>query len=75
MEYFVEHFQYSLQRSGHSELDKNILKISFLKEMREESLELLNVVGKGDISKDESDTIYKLCIKCSRGVVRQRQGI
>lgn len=30
MEEFVEYFQYSLQRSGHSDLDKDILKIIFL---------------------------------------------
>ena len=75
MEDFVERFKYSLQRSGHSDLDKDILKIFFLRSLREESLELLNLVGKEDISKEEFETIYKLCIKCSRGATRHRQGI
>lgn len=52
MEDFVEHFKYSLQRSGHSDVDKDILEIIFIWELREESFELLNVVGKGDISKE-----------------------
>ena len=30
MEEFLEHFNYSLQRSGHNDLDKDILKIIFL---------------------------------------------
>jgi len=60
MEDFVEHFQYSLERSVHIDLDKNILNIIFLKELRKESVERLNVVGKGDISKEEFDTISEL---------------
>lgn len=52
MEDFVECFKYCLQKLGHSDLDKVILKIIFLRELREESLELLNVVGKGYISKE-----------------------
>ena len=52
MEDFVECFKYSLHRSGHSDLDKDILKIIFLQALREEPLELLNVVGNRDISKE-----------------------
>lgn len=65
MEYCMEHFQYSLQRSGHSDLDENIMNIIFLKALREQSLEILSVVRKGDIAKEGFDTIFKLCIKCS----------
>jgi hypothetical protein len=74
MEDFLERFNYSLQRSGHNDLDKDILKIIFLRALREDSLELLNMVGKGDISKSDFDTICELCIQCSRGAARQRQG-
>jgi len=45
MEGFLEWFQYSLKILGHRDLDKNILKIVYLPEMREEPLEILNVVG------------------------------
>ena len=38
-------------------------------------MELLNIVGKGDISKEEFGIICELCIQCSRGVVRNKQGI
>lgn len=74
MEDFVAHFKYSLQRSGHSDLEKGTLKIFLLWALREESLELFNVVGNGDILKQELDTICELCVKCSRGAVSHRQG-
>ena len=38
-------------------------------------MELLNIVGKGDISKEIFECIYELCIQCSRGLERNRQGI
>lgn len=71
----MEHFKYTLQRSSHSDLDKDILKIIFLWALREESSELSNIVGKGDISKEYFDIICELCIQCSRGVARNKQGI
>ena len=52
MEDCVERFKYLLQRSGHSNLDKDILKIILLRAQREDSLKLLNIVGKGDVSKE-----------------------
>jgi len=72
MEDFVEEFKYTLQRSSHSSLDKDILIIILLRAFREDSLELLNVVGKGDISNDNFNTICVLCIQCSRGVARNK---
>ena len=75
MEDCVECFKNTLQRSGHSDLDKDILKIILLRAFLEDSLELLNIVGKGDISKEIFDAICELCIQCSRGVARNKQGI
>ena len=62
MEDCVERFKYILQRLGHSDLDKHILKIILLRALREDSLQLLNIVGKGDVSKEDFDTICELCI-------------
>ena len=56
-------------------LDKDILKIILLWAFQEDSLELLNIVGKGDILKEDFDTIYDLCIQCSRGIARNKWGI
>jgi len=75
MEDYVERFKYTLQTSGHSNLDKDILKIILLQAFQEDSLELLNIVGKGDISKENFDTICELCIQCSRGFTRNKQVI
>jgi hypothetical protein len=38
-------------------------------------MELLNIVRKGDISKESFEGIYELCIQYSRGLARNRQGI
>jgi len=50
LEYYVERFHYNLQRSKHSDLDQEILKTIFIKGMRDDYLETLNLLGKGDIS-------------------------
>ena len=71
----VERFKYLLQRSGHSDLDKEILKVILLQSFLEDSMELLNIVGKGDISKETFEGICELCIQCSRGLTRNRSGI
>lgn len=75
MEDCVERFKYILQSLGHSDLDKYILNIILLWALKEDSLQILNILGKGDISKEEFDTIYEFCIQCSRGAARSRQGI
>ena len=38
-------------------------------------MELLNIVGKGDISKDNFEGICDLFVQCSRGLARNRSGI
>ena len=62
LEYCVERFKYLLQRSGHSYLDKEILKVILLRSVREDSMELLNIVGKGDIYKETFEGICNLCV-------------
>jgi len=38
-------------------------------------MELLNIVGMGDISKETFDIICELCIQCSWGLARNKQGV
>lgn len=38
--------------------------------MKEEWVETLNLMGKGDISQQDYDEIIRLCIRCSRGSTR-----
>lgn len=67
MEHYVERFHYNLQRSKHSDLDPDILKIILIRGMRDDCLDMLNLIGKGDISQDPYDDITKLFLRCSRG--------
>ena len=49
LEDYVEWFQYNLQKSKHKYLEKEILKTLILKGIKDEFLELLNLIGKGDV--------------------------
>jgi hypothetical protein len=72
LEDFVERLQYNLQRSRHPDVSKDILKTILLKGVRDDSLDMLNMLGKGDISKEPYDVIVNLCKRCSRGAARNR---
>jgi hypothetical protein len=72
LEYFVERLQYNLQRSGHPNVSKDILKTIFLKVVREDCLDMLNMLGKGDISKETYEDIVDLFKICSRGSTRNK---
>jgi hypothetical protein len=72
LEDFVERLQYNLQRSSHPDVSKDILKTILLKGVRDDSLDMLNMLGKGDISKEPYDEIVNLCKRCSRGAARNR---
>ena len=67
LEDFVERLQYNLQRSEHPNVSKDILKTILLKGVRDDCLDMLNMLGKGDISKESYDKIVNLCKRCSRG--------
>ena len=49
LEDYVDRFQYNLQKSKHKLLEKEILKTLLLKGIKDEFLELLNLIGKGDV--------------------------
>ena len=49
LEDYVERFQYNLQKSKHKHLEKEILKTLLLKGIKGEFLELLDLIGKGDV--------------------------
>jgi len=72
LEDFVEQFHYNLQRSKHSDLDHEILKTIFIRGMRDNYLDILNLLGKGDISQEPFAEIVKLYLRCSRGSSKGR---
>ena len=70
MEYYIEKFHYNLQRSEFSNLAPEILKPTFLRGIRDDCLEHLNLLGKGDISQELLEEIMKLYLRSSRGLVK-----
>jgi hypothetical protein len=72
LEYFVERLQYNLQRSGHPDVSKDILKTIFLKEVRDDCLDMMNMLGKGEISKKSYEDIVNIYKICSQGSTRNK---
>ena len=60
LEDFVEMLLYNVQRSGHTTIGRDVLKIILLWGIREGCLYMLNMLGKGDISKEPFDHIFNL---------------
>jgi hypothetical protein len=72
LEDFLEQLQYNLQRSGHPNVSKDILKTSLLKGVRDDCLDMLNMLGKGYISNESYEDIVNLCKRCSQGYTRNK---
>jgi hypothetical protein len=53
-------------------VSKDILKTILLKGVRDDYLDMLNILGKGDISKESYEYIVNLCKRCSRGTTRNK---
>ena len=64
---FVESILYNVQISGQTTIGRDVLKIILLWGIREDCLDTLNMLGKGDISKEYFDHIVDLCRRYSRG--------
>ena len=52
LEYFVERVLYNVQRAGETNMGLYVLKIILLHGIRDDCLDMLNLLGKGDISKE-----------------------
>jgi len=63
----IECLNYNFYRSNHSNLDKDILKTILIRGMKEGYFDLINLMGKGDISKGTYDTVASLCLRRCRG--------
>ena len=49
LEEYLERFVYNLQKSKYTSLTSDIIKTIFLKVIQDEYLDVLNVMGKGDV--------------------------
>ena len=67
LEEYIERFQYNLQRSKQRKLGKEILKTLLLKGIQDECLEILNLIGTGNVFQLAYDDICELCRRYSRG--------
>ena len=74
LEEYIEIFQYNLQRSPYTTLPRDVLKATLIGNMEDAWIEMLNLMGKGDIYKEEYDDIVKLCIKCLQGSTQTNHG-
>ena len=60
LENVLERNLYNVQRSGHTTIGRDVLKIIFMRGIREDGLDILNLLGKGDVSKENFDHIVEL---------------
>ena len=61
LEDYLERFLYNLQKSKQSSLNFDTIRTIFLKEVRDDYINVLNLMGASDISFLPFDQISKLC--------------
>ena len=64
---FVERLLYNLKRYGHVDIRRDVLKIILLRGIREYFMDILNLLGREDISREYFDHIVDRCLRYSRG--------
>jgi hypothetical protein len=65
LEDYVERFLYNLQKTKHSTLNDDTIRTIFLKGIQEEYIEVLNLMGSGDVSHLPFAEICDLCRRYS----------
>ena len=73
LEDFVERILYNVQMVGKNNMGLDVLKIILLCGIREYFLDMLNLLGKGDISREPFEKIVELCKRYSRGFSRNNK--
>ena len=67
LEDLLERFNYDIKKEEMENLGQDTLKELLLKTNRDEWIDILNMMGKGDISQLPFPDIGELCINLSRG--------
>jgi hypothetical protein len=70
LEDYIERFQYNLQRTKKNTFDPETLRIIFLRGIKDDCMDALNLMGAGDISQMTSNDICELCKRYSRGITK-----
>ena len=73
LEDFVERILYNVQRDGQNNMGLYVLKIILLRGIRDDCLDMLNLLRKGDISKESFENIIELCKRYSKGSSRNNK--
>ena len=73
LEDFVERLLYNVKRAGQTNMGLDVLKIILLRGIKDDCLDMLNLLGKGDISKESFGKIVELCKRYSRGSSRNNR--
>ena len=73
LEDFVERLLYNVQRAGQTSMGLDVLEIILLRRIMDDCLDMLNLLGKGDISKESFEKIVELCKRYSRGSSRNNK--
>ena len=74
LEDLLERFNYNLKREKMNNLDEETLKALLLNAIRDEWIDILNIMGKGDISQLPFSDITELCVHLSRGKSKTGKG-
>jgi len=74
IEDLIERFNYNLKRAKMNNLDEETLKALLLKAIRDEWIDILNMMGKGDISQPPLSDIGELCVNLLRGESKTGKG-
>ena len=69
----MERLLYNVQRARQTNMGLDVLKIILLHGIRDDCLDMLNLLGKGDISKEPFGNIVELCKRYSRGSSRNNK--
>ena len=73
LEDFVERLLYNVQRARQMNMGLDVLKIILVRNIRDDFLDMLNLLGKGDISKESFEKIMELCKSYFRGSSRNNR--
>jgi len=73
LEDFIQIFSYNVKRFKMYNLDEETLKALLLNSIKDERIDLISFMGKGDISLLSFGYIFELCIYISRGKARTKK--
>jgi hypothetical protein len=74
LEDYLEKFLYNLQRSKQHKLELETIRTIFLRGLLDESINFLNLMGSGDVSRLSFEEICDLCRRYSRSQARSGKG-